>query len=407
MQSKRFLAILSAAALIIVVILTSTIATSAVEYKAIFKFKWYGMGRHPLAGVVFGADGKLYGTTEEGGLYHGGTVFCLTPNPGGDWSETVIYSFTGNSDGKQPVGDLVFDTKGTLYGTTYSGGINGLGGVFRLTPNPDGSWTETTLYSFAGGADGSSPMAGVILDGAGNLYGTTVFGGNTKEGTAFELMANPDGTWTERLLYTFTLSDGSNPKGGLVFDRAGNLYGTTSGGNPVIGTVFKLAPNPDGSWTESTLHDFRGGGDGYAPVASLIFDAQGNLYGTTSRGGGHKGGSVFQLQATPDGSWNYQKIHSFGKGDTPTSHLVADAGGSLYGTTMYGGPDNYGRVFRLSPNPDGTWASSKLHYFKGNDGEYPYAGLILDASGNLYGTTWHGAKEHQNKGNGVVFEITP
>ena len=202
-------------------------------------------------------------------------MFKLAPNPDGTWTERVLYSFTGGADGLIPLAGLVFDAAGNLYGTTGYGGADGSGVVFKLAPNPDGTWTESVLYSFTGYADGSIPGAGLIFDPTGNLYGTTTSGGPFSAGecpagcgVVFKLAPNPDGTWTESVLHSFTGADGQYPRAGLVFDVAGNLYGTTNGGGPDNdGVVFKLKPNLDGTWTESVLYSFKDGADGGFPVA--------------------------------------------------------------------------------------------------------------------------------------------
>jgi uncharacterized repeat protein (TIGR03803 family) len=383
------------------VLLSLTLASSAwaAQYKLIHKFKGGADGAHPTAGLIFDAAGNLYGTTAyTGANYNGnGTVFKLAPKPDGTWRISELHRFH-RADGRRPYAGLVFDAAGNLYGTTAGGGAYDRGTVFKLAPNPDGSWVESVLYSFSG----SGPFSRVIFDAAGNLYGTIYQGGADHNGTVFKLSPNPDGTWTESVLYDFTGgADGSQPLASLIFDAGGNLYGTTWGGADSNGTVFKLTPNPDGSWTESVLHSFAGGGAN--PEASLIFDAVGNLYGTTSGGGAYGLGTVFRLTPDQDGSWTEQVLVSFGGRPAcfPEAEVISDAAGNLYGTT-HGTCGRDGTVFKLTPEPDGSWKMSNLHTFKGKDGSNPEAGLIMDAAGNLYGTT-----ERGGKGYGVVFEITP
>jgi uncharacterized repeat protein (TIGR03803 family) len=230
--------------------------------------------------------------------------------------------------------------------------------VFKLAPNPDGTWTESVLYSFTGGADGGSPWAALVFDAAGNLYGTTWVGGADGKGAVFKLTPNPDGTWTESVLYSFTGgADGAYPAAGVIFDAAGNLYGTTGGGGADDnGAVFKLTPDPDGSWTESVLHSFTGGADGGGPVTALIFDAAGNLYGTTAGGGsrllnicrGLGCGVVFELTPTSTG-WSETVLNEFlGKAADPEAPVIFDPKGNLYGTT-WSGTGNYGVVFEITP----------------------------------------------------------
>jgi uncharacterized repeat protein (TIGR03803 family) len=319
-------------------------------------------GSNPAAGLIFDQAGNLYGTTEAGGGSRRcrggcGVVFKLTRNPNGSWKEKVLHQFGkgGTQDGANPnYAGLIFDQAGNLYGTTTKGGATNHGVVFKLTPNPDGSWTETVLYSFKAHNDGSHPYAGVIFDQAGNLYGTTAIGGAYSRGTVFELTPNPDGSWAESVLYTFTGNqDGGTTDAGLIFDQAGNLYGTTAfGGASGAGTVFELTPNPDGSWTETVLYSFKSNNDGSYPHAGVIFDQAGNLYGTTINGGVTNGGVVFKLTPNPDGSWTETVLYSFSTGGDdgtwPAGNLIFDQAGNLYGTTNYGGSGD-GVVFKLTP----------------------------------------------------------
>jgi uncharacterized repeat protein (TIGR03803 family) len=254
-------------------------------------------GGTAYAGLTFDAAGNLYGATQQGGAKGFGTVFELT-NVSGSWQEIVLYNFGGKPDGAAAYGTPAFDSAGNLYGTTYAGGANNQGTVYQLTKQSSGAWTEQILHNFAGGADGAQPFAGVIFDQAGNLYGTTSAGGSASSGTAFELVAASG--WSETILHTFlglNAGDGSIPNG-LIFDPSGNLYGTTVGGgqfNP--GTIFKLTPNA-GSWQETVLYSFTGGDDGAYPSAALTMDPAGNLYGTTLWGGpagDTVGGVAFQF----------------------------------------------------------------------------------------------------------------
>jgi uncharacterized repeat protein (TIGR03803 family) len=306
---------------------------------------------------------------------------------------TVLYAFTGGTDGGTPYAGLIQDTAGNLYGTTYGGGGYAEGALFKL----DKTGKETVLYSF-GGVNGEHPYAGLVRDSAGNLYGTTTEGGSSKCGVVFKV----DKSGKETLLYSFTGAggDGANPYAGLVRDTAGNLYGTTSGGGSSscsggCGVVFKV----DNSGKETVLYSFTGtDGDGANPWAGLILDARGNLYGTTVYGGAYDEGTVFKLNNTDKES----VLYSFGGvyGANPYGGLVRDAAGNLYGTTFnggeysecYGGGDEgCGVVFKLAANGKET----VLHSFCSaqetcKDGANPYAGLVRDAAGNLYGTTYQG-----------------
>lgn len=329
----------------------------------------------------------------------------------------ILHKFTG-PDGSDPISVLIFDTAGNLYGTTTSGGCCGNGTVFKLAPNADGSWTQSTPYSFTGGRDGATAMSAVTFDGAGNLYGTTVWGGDYASGTVYKLTPNLDGTWTEIVLHSFSYSDGNGWQvvGGLVFDTNGNLYGTaTIGGAYGHGVVFKLAPNSDGSWTESTVHDFMGGTEGgYPDHGKLIFDATGNLYGVTAGwNGGDSNGTVFELTPNSDGTWTHSVLHGFSGGEdgvVPQGTLTLDQAGNLYGTTLQGGASGFGTVFKVTRGSDGKWTKYVVHQFQGGtDGSNPLAGVVFDAAGNLYGTTDTGGigscSDGFGTGCGTVFKL--
>jgi len=309
-----------------------------------------------------------------GGTYDGGIVFELIPTGSGAWTEKILYDFGGFArDGFYQTGPLVFDGKNNLYGTNNSGGSENAccGTVFQLTPQSDGSWTEAIVHSFDGAAsDGLYPSGGVIFDAAGNLYGTTLEGGNQTActgagikgcGIVFELLPSAGGTWTETVLHQFDKTDGYSPNGRLIFDKAGNLFGTTlfggGSGRTGPGLVFELIPGANGTWAETVLHNFKNNGvDGIDPVGGLIFDPNGNLYGLTSTGGS-------------------------------TQCLC-------------------GVAFKLSLGANGVWSESILYTFQGSDGSRPYDGPVFDATGSLYGTTFVGGASG-GTGDGVVFEIRP
>jgi hypothetical protein len=316
-----------------------------------------------------------------------GTVFKLIHGANGKWTEKVLHNFNG-PDGAHPMGELIFDKAGNLYGTTSDGGANfgicplgdvGCGTVFELSPGANGQWTERVLYSFKDGPVGNGPVAGLIFDKAGNLYGTTVFGGESgcpfqgSCGVVFELTPGSDGQWTEKLLYSFKNDgmDGSGSSAGLIFDKAGNLYGTSDGGTGTCfgggcGTVFELKRRTNGTWSESVLHRFKNNGkDGSSPSGKLIFNKSGNLYGATGYGG--NGGTKCDV-------------------------------------------DGCGTVFELRRGTDGKWSESILYNFKDSpDGHIPSAGLVFDKVGNLYGTTSAGGTIGGcvGPGCGTVFELTP
>ncbi len=327
-------------------------------------------------------------------------------------TETLLHSFKSNGkDGTSPCGSLIFDASGNLYGTTTSGGADNDGTVYELSPKAGGGWTEKGLYTFGNGS-GAYPYGNVVFDAAGNLYGTTDSGGAYDFGTVYELTPKTGGGWNEKTLHSFGNNmDGRYPNGGLIFDAAGNLYGTAEAGGPHNsgGIVFELSPKTGAAWTEKALHSFGSGKDGAEPVGNLIFDAAGNLYGATYFGGAFGQGTVFELSPATGGGWTEKGLHSFEPGSTdgglPTGSLIFDGAGNLYGISYKGGVGNVGTVFELSPAAGGTWTSAMLHSFNDNgvDGFYPQGGLIFDASGNLYGTASEGGADNA----GVVFEMTP
>ncbi len=422
------------ATLVIFVTLFTVSTWAASNEKVIYSFNFNSFnsngrdGFSPLASLIFDSAGNLYGTTTDGGIHGGGTVFELTPTAGGGWTEKVLHNFSNNgSDGFWPTGGLVFDAAGNLYGTTYVGGgyycYGGYkcGTVFELTRTTGGDWTEKVLHSF-NGTDGFYASGGLAFDAAGNLYGTTYGGGTYGDGTVFELTPNShvaDGGWTEKVLHSFNHhgTDGVYPYAGLIIDAVGNLYGTTVYGGTYDcypdycgGTVFELTPTAGGGWREKGLHNFGNGTDGAYASGGLAFDAAGNLYGTTYGGGTYGDGTVFELTPNShvaDGGWTEKVLHNFNNDRTdgvdPNGGLIIDAAGNLYGMTYMGGSYGYGTVFELTPGAGGDWTEEVLHSFNNNgkDGVDPYAGLIFDSAGNLYGTTSGGG----SYSHGTVFEI--
>jgi uncharacterized repeat protein (TIGR03803 family) len=376
-------------------------------------------GASPLLGVIFDSSGNLYGVAGEGGTSSSGSVFELSPS-GSSWIEKTLYTFTGGGDGAIPVANLVFGKSGKLFGTTKLGGSNGVGVVYELTKSGS-TWSEKVLHDFGGSKDGEYPTGNLVFDSAGNLYGTTEGGGSHGNGTenvggtAFKLAPKSGGGFTESVIHNFGGSgDGISPRANLILDSSGNLYGTTfSGGTHSAGTVFKLL-HSGSSWTEKILHNFNpvynyGSTDGSYPAAGLIFDRGGNLYGTTVGGGDGGGGVAFEL--SPSGSiWTetvlYPFYHESRFPSYPYSGLILDKSGNLYGATLQGTDGGYffGTVFELTPNSSGYWKGITLINFDGTHGAEPGIGsLIFDSSGNLYGATQAGGA---NK-NGVVFKITP
>lgn len=364
-------------------------------------------GAVPGAGLTFDKAWNLYGTTNQGGSSDGGTVFELMHSAGGGWAESILYSFTPKRRYKRGAVDqisgVVFDQAGNLYGTTSIGGdksasSNTDGRVFELSPQPGGGWTVSYPYLFGqSSTDGITPLGGVVVDNAGNLYGTTVYGGAYGCGTVFELSPTASGRWEEKILYSFVnnYTDGNNPYYGVVLDESGNLYGTTYvGGTSNSGTVFELSPSADGTWTETILHNFTS--PGYGPDTgfpeNLIFD-HGNLYGSTN---GWGAGNVFELTPTAGGGWAEQILYSFSGGNP--SVISLDSAGNIYGLTE-AGINTEGTVYELTPQTDGgSWALTVLYTID----QMLNGPLVLDKQQNLYGTTLYGGSH----GAGMVFEVT-
>ena len=335
------------------------------KYKILHAFGEGKDGSGVWGSLVFDADDNAYGTTINGGTYNFGTVFEMTPHPDGHWTEAILHDFDGGDVGSMPVDTLAIDGAGNLYGMTTTS-VSGGGWVFELSPGSDG-WTYTDLYNFCpppGCYDGSEPVAPLSWDVHGNLYGTTLFGGNEPPkclgsagcGVAFQMTPNGDGTWTYNVLWRFaaTKTDGYYPYAGLTVDASGTAYGATWGGGKYgNGTFFKLTPTKSGLWTETILYQFPSCANGCGPSYTLVPDKAGNLYGS-------------------------------------------GAGGST--ACGYG----CGVVFKFTPQQNGTWKYSVVHGFNGTDGAFPY-GVVLDEKGNIFGATMQGGKHNM----GVAFEITP
>jgi uncharacterized repeat protein (TIGR03803 family) len=340
-------------------------------------------GSNPSSGVVSDSAGNLYGSAPLGGASGWGTVYKLTPAG----VETTLYTFSGGTDGAEPLGGVVRDSAGNLYGTTYGGGAHGYGAVYKL----DTAGIQTVLYSFTDGPDGGYPYAGVILDSVDNLYGTTVYGGATNQGVVFKV----DTAGTETTLYSFKGGlDGSNCYSGLLRDSAGNLYGTTeNGGTAGVGVVFKVSTGGN----ESVMYAFTGGTDGAYPYSGLLRDSAGNLYGTTYGGGTGGSGTVYKVN-----SMGVETVlHNFTSTDgaKPYAGVIRDSAGNFYGTASQGGTDNMGVAYKL----DSAGNYTTLYNFTGAGGSNPQAGLLRDSAGKLYGTTQSGG----TGAAGVVFKLAP
>jgi len=367
----------------------------------LYSFKGGADGSVPTSSVVRDAAGNLYGTTFYGGnatcLDGCGTVFKVDATG----KETVLYRFTGGADGSAPNAGLIRDNAGNLYGTTGSGfpltcSSASCGTVFKL----DATGVETVLHTFTGPPDGSAPEAVLVRDANGNLYGTTLYGGDVSNcglgcGTVFKL----DSSGNETVLYSFIdAADGGLPSAGVIRDGAGNLFGTTVGGGASnSGTLYKI----DATGKETVLYSFTGGADGGSPFAGLVAVGA-KVYGTTGSGGAYGYGTVFKVDKV-NKSGKETVLYSFtggADGYNPSAGLVRDAAGNLYGTTSGGGFSNYGTVYKI----DATGKRTLLYSFTGGaDGQHPFAGLIRDAAGNLYGTAEFGGAF----GLGTVFKLAP
>lgn len=374
-------------------------------------------GATPYSGLTLDRAGNVYGTTAEGAnqscLGGCGTVFRISPSG----ILTSLYRFNGN-DGDFAEANVTIASDGTLYGTTEFGGVYGAGNVYRLQPparalgNATGQWNETVLYTFGpiGNGLGVEPWYGsLVFDHAGNLYGTASAGGvgpcaTGGCGTVYEL-APSEGAWTYSVLYHFTCgTDGATPFSGVILDPAGQLYGTTDGNSRCdYGTVYQLV-RTGLTWTANTLHQFEAQDDGAQPVGGLVMDAAGNLYGAAAYGGSGGGGVVYELSPTGNG-WTFIVVYSLagGPGGGSSSPLTIDAAGNLYGTAEYDGAYYDGSVFKLT-RTNGNWTYTDLHDFTGGaDGANPVGAMALDADGNLYGTSSLGGTSNK----GVAWEITP
>jgi uncharacterized repeat protein (TIGR03803 family) len=379
------------------VLVTMPLASWAGTLTVVHNFTGGTDGGSPVDGLMMNAKGTLFGTTSAGGASGLGAVFRIA----GHDTQKVLHSFLGGTDGQTPNGGVIEDASGTLFGTTTAGGASGAGTVYSVRGK-----TEHVLYSFAGGAgDGSDPQAGLVMDGSGNLYGTTYAGGASGNGTVFELVAPKVKTaaWTEKVLYGFgTGTDGAAPVGRVIFDSAGNLYGTTSaGGASGYGTVFQLQANAN--WAENILHSFQNADDGYTPYAGLVADASGNFYGAATAGGSNGGGTIFELSPS-NGSYSFTIVTSVpGWGVSGTFRdVLVQPNGVIYATTHCDGADSAGSIYELTLS-GGIWTYKVLYNFTGGaDGLYSISNLVLKG-GKLYGTTIGGGAN----GYGTVYAFKP
>jgi uncharacterized repeat protein (TIGR03803 family) len=388
----------------------SATASAAVSEQAIYTFIGGSTAADPLTKLVY-RSGKFYGASTNGGAEcKCGTVYELAPNGDGGWTYHTLYEFKGGSDGLVPVGNIVFDAAGNLYGVTGSGGAQGFGTVYELSLT-GGKWAHTVIWYFGeANNDGNSPDAGLLMDSKGNLYGTTFSGGSHFAGTVYELSLGSNGLWNETFLFDFDGTNGYAPEAELIMDAKGNLYGTTfSGGTDSDGVVFELSPD-SGGFSETVLYSFTDGADGAQPQAPVWMDSEGNLYGTTIFAPGGAG-TVFELTPSAGGSWTETTLHTFGleftDGSTPAGGLTSDGKGHLYGTTSQGGEDYAGTVYRLTRGSDGSWSYHLYYTFpSGSSGGNPSTPVTFGAAGNIFGATI-GGPDNGATGASVAYEITP
>jgi len=389
-------------------LLTLVATARAQTFTILHTFTASGDGQGPTASPILAGNGALYGVATFGGGGDGGGAFKLAPH-GGGWALNPLFTHTGAIDSK-----LVVGPDGNLYGTSGEGGIDncgeggGCGTVFMLQPPPSACasfscpWRETVLYQFTNGSDGATPASEVVFDSAGNLYGVTLYGGdfNCNQfygcGVVYKLTRSGSG-WTESVIHTFVGgSDGYWPGGGLVFDTTGNLFGVTQQGGSGVGVLYELSPS-NGGWSETILHNFPPDGK---PFGTLARDPAGNLYGMS-------GLDIFEL--SQPGNWSYAVLYSFTHDDDPVGGLTLDRAGNLYGATIQAGEYGYGYVYKLAPS-GGSWVLNDLHDFSQSDGTYANGLLTLDANGDVYGTSGGGGFFNNGScylGCGSAWKITP
>ncbi len=386
-------------------------AASASTTKVIYSFAGGSDGEYLDTDLVIDGAGNLYGSTVQGGKFGSGTVFRLSPS-GSGWTHTVLYSFTGGTDGGEPYKGVTLDFHGNLYGTAVTGGggscEGGCGVVFKLT-HSGGTWTQTVIHQFTGGDDGSGPGSGLTFDPRGNIYGMTPTGGAYGLGVVYQLQPHTNGEWKLNVLHAFTGGDdGSSASAGrLILDPAENVYGvTTVGGANGDGVVFEIT-HTQGAWTLSPLYSFKDQPDGALPYGGLIVDKAGNLYGTTYYAGVHDVGTVYKLTHAKD-EWIETVLYSFrggSDGSSPISTLVSDAAGNLYGTSSDGGTScACGVIFKLAPQANGSWIETVPFRFPGAPGAgFAYNGMVADSAGNFYGATTHGGTTN----DGTIYKFAP
>jgi uncharacterized repeat protein (TIGR03803 family) len=415
MRVKLWIALTTALAVLVQPALLAPRAWAGAKYKVLHNFGSSNDGSLPAGPVILGRDGILYGATYGGdagckGGDSGGTAFQLTRQTNGTWSEGVLYCFSGQWTDGFPDAGVIIDSKGNLFGTS-TGGVHDLSNVYELTRGA-GGWDFSVLYNLGGG--------GLLLDGLGDVYG--YLGPGTYKAGAVGELSPGSGGWVYRELYSFCESscyNGVEPNSPPGWDTHLNLYGTTLyGGNDYpkcpwsggCGVAFRMTPKSDGTWTYHVLHRFASfKTDGLRPYAGLVVDPAGNAYGATWAGGAHGNGTIFKLTPSTGGRWKQTVLYDFpncADGCAPTHTLVLDRSGNLYGSGPGGnsgcGPYTCGTIFKLTHQKDGKWKYSVVYKFHGADGAFPY-GVILDDKGDIFGTTENGGAYN----SGVAFEITP
>lgn len=325
-------------------------------HTVLYSFTGGADGGEPYKGVTLDRDGNLYGTAVTGGSGNCeggcGVIYKLT-NTKGSWTQKVVHAFTGGDDGSGPGSRVTVDRVGNIYGMTPTGGAYGLGTIYQIRPLSTGAATFKVIHTFTGGTDGSNGSAGRMILRDGRLYGAATTGGSNGSGVVFELTPMAFGKWDFKTIYTFQgQPDASFPYGALLFDPSGNIYGTTYyGGANGIGAVYKLSPQPVGEWTEDVIYSFQQGTDGNSPISNLVFDKTGNLYGTTSEGG-LGSGTIFKLSPVGGGNWTETVVHAFEgppDGGFAYNGMVVDIFGNFYGATVHGGENNDGSVYKFTP----------------------------------------------------------
>jgi uncharacterized repeat protein (TIGR03803 family) len=363
-------------------------------------------GGQPWGNLVLDSHGNLYGTASSGGQ-GAGVVFELTPASGGGWNESVIYSFGSRpNDGAMPIGALVFDAAGNLYGLTNQGGSNSLGTVYELSPAAGGGWTEQVLYNFKGGSDVAAPNSSLVFDTSGNLFGSSAIGGIYNMGGIFELSPEAGGGWTEQVILAGNRKEGGNFLGPVAVDSHGALYVEAAlSGAYNAGSVYRLAL-VSGLWKANVIHAFANStADGNEPSGGLVIGPPNHISGVTQAGGTHGDGVAFQLVQKGTGSWTETILHNFG--DSPTDGKNPQAGltlgpvGRLYGTAFAGGTKKSGTVFVLSDNT-GAWVETTLHNFNSTtDVGFPSGGVIENSDLTLFGMGYNGG----SSGMGGVYQL--